>query len=119
MKTSGNPKISVITINLNNQIGLRKTLESVVNQTSESFEYIVVDGSSTDGSVEVLNKYKDRIAHLRSEKDTGIYHAMNKGIKLAKGEYLLFLNSGDWLADNRSLENTLKLIEPDASICAA
>lgn len=93
-------KLSVITINRNNADGLRKTIESVVNQNFTDFEYIVIDGASTDGSVEVIKEYADRITNWVSEPDKGIYNAMNKGILKAKGEYLLFLNSGDWLVDN-------------------
>jgi glycosyltransferase involved in cell wall biosynthesis len=93
------PKLSIITVNLNNREGLERTIQSVVSQTFSDFEYIIIDGGSTDGSVEVIREYADRIDYWVSEPDKGIYNAMNKGIKLAKGEYLLFLNSGDWLAD--------------------
>lgn len=88
-------KFSVITINYNNCDGLRKTIESVVNQTYTDFEYIVIDGGSTDGSVEVMREYSDRIDYWISEPDKGIYNAMNKGILKATGEYLNFMNSGD------------------------
>lgn len=91
------PKLSIITINRNNAEGLRKTIKSVVNQTSTDFEYIVIDGGSTDGSVEAIKEYEDKITYWLSEPDTGIYNAMNKGIRLAKGEYCQFLNSGDTL----------------------
>lgn len=94
-------KLSIITINYNNRSGLRKTVESVFAQTYCDFEYIIVDGASTDGSKEYLdiikaNNKKDNL-QIVSEPDTGIYNAMNKGIRLAKGEYCLFLNSGDFL----------------------
>ena len=88
-------KLSVITINFNNRDGLRKTIESVVNQTYKDFEYIVIDGGSTDGSVDVIKEYADRIDYWVSEPDKGIYNAMNKGIDVAKGEYCNFMNSGD------------------------
>ena len=91
------PVLSIITINLNNASGLRKTIESVVSQSSREFEYIVIDGGSTDGSIEVIKEFETRITYWVSEPDTGIYHAMNKGIRAAKGEYCQFLNSGDWL----------------------
>lgn len=91
--------ISIITINFNNAKGLLKTIESVINQTHNDFEYIVIDGGSNDGSIEIIEKYKKKISHWVSEPDNGIYNAMNKGIKLASGDYLQFLNSGDWLAD--------------------
>ncbi len=93
------PKLSIITVNLNNAEGLRKTIESVVSQTFTNYEYIIIDGGSTDGSVEIIKLYADTITYWVSEPDKGIYNAMNKGIKVAKGEYCQFLNSGDWLVD--------------------
>jgi glycosyltransferase involved in cell wall biosynthesis len=96
-------KLSIITINLNNAYGLRKTIESLVNQTFTDYEYIIIDGNSTDGSTELIKEYTDKITYWVSEPDKGIYNAMNKGIPLAKGEYLLFLNSGDWLIENNIL----------------
>jgi glycosyltransferase involved in cell wall biosynthesis len=102
------PKLSIITINLNNREGLQRTIQSVVSQTFTDFEYIIIDGGSTDGSVEVIREYVDRIDYWISEPDTGIYNAMNKGIRLAKGEYLLFLNSGDWLADENVVKDFYK-----------
>ena len=96
-------KLSVITINFNNRDGLRKTIESVVNQTFKDFEYIIIDGGSTDGSVEVIKEYADRIDYWVSEPDKGIYNAMNKGIDVAKGEYCNFMNSGDVFVNNNIL----------------
>jgi len=98
-------KLSIITINRNNAAGLRKTMESVFSQTYKDFEYIVVDGASIDESVEVIKKYDQQISNFQSpisfiwvsEPDTGIYNAMNKGIRMSHGEYCLFLNSGDFL----------------------
>lgn len=135
-------KLSIITINYNNLEGLRKTIESVVNQTWQEFEWIIVDGGSTDGSRELIEETaahlaaqdwrtdqfsllgftaekwesggypvpSSREAHSRtllwaSEKDKGIYNAMNKGIVMAQGEYCLFLNSGDWLSKRSSLSD--------------
>ena len=92
-------KLSIITVNLNNISGLKKTHKSVVEQTSTDYEWIVIDGGSTDGSKELLEEYSEKIDYWVSEKDHGIYEAMNKGIKVAKGDYLQFLNSGDSLAD--------------------
>jgi glycosyltransferase involved in cell wall biosynthesis len=97
-------KLSIITINLNNSVGLQHTIESVVNQIFTDFEYLVVDGKSTDGSVDAIRVYQEKIAYWISEPDTGIYNAMNKAIKLAQGKYCLFLNSGDCLYN----ENVLK-----------
>ena len=103
------PFISVITINLNNYWGLEKTINSVISQSCKDFEYIVIDGCSTDGSGDLLRRYKKDITIGIIEPDTGIYNAMNKGVLHARGEYCLFLNSGDTLADSKVMENLLKL----------
>lgn len=144
-------KLSIITINYNNAEGLRRTLASVAAQTFRDFEHIIVDGGSTDGSVEVIREYEQSLAsrlspfasNLKwlSEPDSGIYNAMNKGIeialgrrvvnafnrselvedknkgiKMANGEYLLFLNSGDYLVDENVVENIMQLALKD-DIC--
>jgi glycosyltransferase involved in cell wall biosynthesis len=98
-------KLSIITINRNNASGLEKTIQTVVTQTFTDFEYIVIDGASDDGSVDVIKKYADKITGWVSEPDAGIYNAMNKGIRRAQGEFCLFLNSGDWLIEDKTLEN--------------
>lgn len=98
------PKISIITINFNNKVGLDRTIRSVINQSYTHIEYIVIDGGSEDGSKEVLERYTEKIAYVISEPDHGIYNAMNKGIRAATGEYLLFLNSGDNLVNNQIIE---------------
>lgn len=90
-------KLSIITINYNNNRGLQKTIDSVISQTFKDFEWIVIDGGSTDGSRELIEKYQEYFAFWCSEPDKGIYNAMNKGIRKANGEYCLFLNSGDYL----------------------
>lgn len=97
--------ISIITINYNNAIGLEKTLSSLQSQTWKQFESVVIDGGSNDASIEVIEKYSNLINYWTSKKDNGIYDAMNKGILEAKGEYLLFLNSGDYLYDSTCLES--------------
>jgi glycosyltransferase involved in cell wall biosynthesis len=102
-------KISIITINLNNKAGLEKTIMSVIGQTYTDFEYMVIDGGSEDGSVEVITQNQDKITQWISEKDTGIYNAMNKGINMAKGEYCLFLNSGDYLYTPEVLKDVFSL----------
>jgi glycosyltransferase involved in cell wall biosynthesis len=99
----GSNLISIITINKNNASGLRKTLESVVGQNSVVYESIVIDGGSDDESVNIVKEYQKHIKYWVSEPDTGIYHAMNKGIRCSSGDYLLFLNSGDWLSDSNVL----------------
>lgn len=97
-------KLSVITINYNNAKGLEKTIQSVISQTFIDYEYIIIDGGSYDGSKEIIEKQTTKITYWVSEKDKGIYNAMNKGIKQAKGEYCLFLNSGDFLCSDKVLE---------------
>lgn len=98
-------KVSIITINYNNKDGLKKTIESVIKQDFDSFEFIVIDGGSTDGSYEVIQEYKNRIDYWISEPDKGIYNAMNKGIAVAKGEYCNFMNSGDYFYDKNVLSS--------------
>lgn len=104
-------KLSVITVNLNDRSGLEQTIKSVIDQSFTDYEYIVVDGGSTDGSVEIIRNYENKIARWISEKDNGTYEAMNKGIKLANGDYLLMLNSGDYLADNTVLEKAFHAVQ--------
>ena len=89
--------LSIITINRNNARGLEKTIQSVLGQTFDDHEYIIIDGASDDGSREVIEKCASHLAFWTSEPDTGIYNAMNKGIRKASGNYCLFLNSGDYL----------------------
>ena len=89
------PKLSVITIVYNNVKDIERTMLSVLNQTYRNIEYIIIDGGSKDGTVEAIYKYKSRLAQFISEPDNGIYHAMNKGLALATGDYVLFMNSGD------------------------
>jgi len=102
-------KLSIITVNLNNAAGLSKTLESVASQTFTNYEHIIIDGGSTDGSVDIIKDYERKYngvpGHLYwvSEPDKGIYNAMNKGIKVASGEYLEFLNSGDYYFSKHSI----------------
>jgi glycosyltransferase involved in cell wall biosynthesis len=111
------PKITIITITYNNLEGLKRTIGSVVNQTWQEFEYIVIDGASIDGSADYIESQSDKIDYWISEPDKGIYDAMNKGIKLATGEYLLFLNSGDHLFNNRVLEKYNSFADEVDMIC--
>lgn len=110
-------KISIITINYNNLGGLMTTLTSVKNQTWQAFEYIVIDGGSKDGSKEYLESQMNFLDFWISEKDSGIYNAMNKGIKEAKGEYLLFLNSGDHFFNEKVLELNHNFLTEKDLIC--
>jgi glycosyltransferase involved in cell wall biosynthesis len=97
-------KISVITINFNNLNGLKQTIASVLSQTFFDFEYIIIDGGSKDGSALYIEENKGKFSYWVSEPDNGIYHAMNKGLKKAIGQYCLFLNSGDCLISNSVLQ---------------
>ncbi len=101
------PLFSIITINFNNADGLQQTMESVFAQSLTDYEYIIIDGGSTDESVDKILANKDRFAYYVSEKDAGIYDAMNKGIAVAKGDYCLFLNSGDYFYNAQVLEYVL------------
>ena len=106
--------LSIITINRNNASGLEKTMKSVLSQTCQEFEYVIVDGASTDSSVEVIkdlaSSFGDRLKWI-SEPDKGIYNAMNKGMGMATGEYLQILNSGDSLASEDVVERMYKALE--------
>lgn len=108
MNNGKRPFLSIITINYNNKIGLEKTVRSVLCQSFKDYEYIIIDGGSNDGSKQYL-EFQNNLFHFWvSEPDNGIYNAMNKGIKVANGEYLLFLNSGDFLNDENSLKDFIK-----------
>ena len=98
-------KLSVITVNYNNLYGLRETIMSVTEQTFRDFEYIIVDGNSTDGSKEYITEKNTGL--WISEPDSGIYNAMNKGVRMAHGEYCLFMNSGDTFYDKNVLQKVL------------
>ena len=89
------PKVSIITVVFNNRHNLEKTIEGIKNLNYENLEYVVIDGASTDGTIDVINSNRDVINYFISEKDKGIYDAMNKGLHAAKGEYVWFINSGD------------------------
>jgi len=97
-------KLSIITINYNNREGLQKTFDSVAPQSFKDYEWIVIDGGSTDGSRELIEQYANHFSYWVSEPDKGVYNAMNKGIKVAKGEYINFMNSGDCFASPTILE---------------
>lgn len=109
-------KVSVITINYNNKVGLEKTINSVLSQSAEAIEYIVIDGASSDGSVEIIKEFSDSIDFWVSEKDTGIYNAMNKGISQATGGYCIFMNSGDVFFDANVLEKVMPELDGTAII---
>lgn len=109
------PKLSVITIVFNNVRGIERTVLSVINQSYPNIEYLVIDGGSADGTLEILNNYQSRISKLISERDRGIYDAMNKGLAQATGDYVLFMNSGDEIYAPDTVEKVF-LAAPDADI---
>lgn len=90
------PLVSIITVCLNSERTIEQTIQSVINQTYHNIEYIIIDGGSTDGTLEIINKYEDKISKLVSEKDEGIYDAMNKGLSFTTGEVIGIINSDDW-----------------------
>lgn len=102
-------KISVITVVYNNHKYIERTIQSVLNQTFDSLEYIIIDGGSTDGTLEIIERYRERLSFFISEPDEGIYDAMNKGLKNATGEYVLYLNSGDSLFSFETLKKVFDL----------
>lgn len=103
-------KLSIITINYNNDIGLEKTLKSIHSQSYSGFEHVLIDGGSTDDSVDIIKSYQDKITYWVSEKDKGIYDAMNKGVLKANNEYVLFLNSGDEFVSSEALSRAMPFV---------
>jgi glycosyltransferase involved in cell wall biosynthesis len=104
------PFFSIITINYNNHKGLEKTINSVIAQTFTNYEFLIIDGGSSDNFHEIIKKYGSKISLCISEKDKGIYDAQNKGINRAKGEYLIFMNSGDCFAENNTLDKVYEFM---------
>lgn len=105
-----NPKVSVITVCFNSQQFLERSIQSVLSQSYRNIEYIIIDGGSTDRTLEIINKYRERINSFISEPDNGIYDAMNKGIKLASGEIICFLNSDDRFFDKYAVEKAVAFL---------
>jgi glycosyltransferase involved in cell wall biosynthesis len=106
-------KVSIITVNYNNAAGLLKTIESVIHQDYTDYEFIIIDGGSTDGSVEIIKAHESHISYWVSEPDNGIYHAMNKGVSHAHGSYLNFMNSGDCFYNNHVLQDISSHLNKD------
>lgn len=104
MHSHPTPKFSVITVTYNAAKTLEDTIQSVITQTYHHVEYIIVDGASKDNTLAIVEKYRDRISHVTSEPDKGLYDAMNKGISLATGDYLCFLNAGDSFHEDDTLQ---------------
>ncbi len=105
------PLISIITVSFNSEKYIEKTIKSVAEQNFTNREHIIIDGGSTDSTVDIIKKYSDKLAFWVSEPDSGIAEAMNKGIREAKGDYLLFLNSDDYLIDNDALNDVAEIID--------
>ncbi|KQN34083.1 hypothetical protein ASE92_15780 [Pedobacter sp. Leaf41] len=109
-------KISVITVVYNNQQTIRDAINSVLSQTYNDIEYIVIDGGSTDNTIEIVKSYKDKINVFISEKDNGLYHAMNKGINLASGDVIGILNSDDFYSDHKVLSDVMENFNSDKKL---
>jgi len=111
-------KISIITVILNNKSTIKGTINSVLGQTYQNIEYIVIDGGSTDGSVEIIEKYRDKISFFLSEPDKGVYDALNKGIRFATGEVVAILNSDDLFYNKFVVSNMMRrMCETNSEIC--
>jgi len=95
--------ISIVTVVYNGEKYLEETIQNVINQTYDNVEYIIIDGGSTDGTLDIIKKYEDRVDYWASEKDSGIYDAMNKGISLFSGDYLFFLGADDFIKNTNIL----------------
>lgn len=109
-------KISVITVCYNAVDRIERTVRSVITQTYCDFEYIIIDGGSQDGTVDIISTYEEKISFWSSESDSGIYNAMNKGTRVAKGDFCLFLNAGDMLFGPDVLERVAGFLTPEYSI---
>ena len=112
-----NPKISIITVALNSQSTIKHTIESIDSQDYQNVEYILIDGASTDWTLDILNFYKDKINYFISEEDEGIYDAMNKGIRAATGDIIGILNSDDFYPNNKILSKVAKVFEETNCDC--
>jgi len=109
-------KVSIITVVYNSELLIAETIRSVVNQTYENIQYIVIDGASSDNTLDIINKYKSDIDIIISEPDKGLYDAMNKGLKLASGDYVWFINSGDHIHTPNTVEQMMSKNTNDADI---
>ncbi len=110
------PFISVITVVLNSKNELLKTIESVIKQTYDKYEFIIIDGCSTDGTRNIIKEYKKSIDYWLSEKDKGIYDAMNKGIACANGDWLIYLNAGDVFTEKEILEYASRYLDNNVDL---
>ncbi|MBR3713577.1 MAG: glycosyltransferase [Bacteroidales bacterium] len=109
-------KISIITVVYNSEKYIRRTIESIVGQDYPAIEYIIIDGKSKDTTMQIVNEYRDRIAVVVSEPDKGLYDAMNKGLRLATGSYVLYINSGDALSSPTLLSDIFNDVPADSDV---
>lgn len=107
--------LSILTINYNNRDGLKRTIRSVESQETAPYEFIVIDGGSTDGSVDVIRAHASSISYWVSEPDKGIFNAMNKGVQVATGQYVLFINSGDTLYDRHVVSKVMSILSQETA----
>jgi glycosyltransferase involved in cell wall biosynthesis len=106
------PLVSVVTVSFNSEKTIRRTIESIANQTYERIEFIVIDGGSSDNTLSILAEYQSVVSRLISEPDAGIYDAMNKGIRIAKGDWIHLLNSDDYYASPSAIESAVDVLDP-------
>lgn len=112
----GSPVISVVTVVYNDCVNIENTIKSVINQSYKNIEYIIQDGGSTDGTLELINKYNEQITSIESNKDNGIYDAMNKAVTKASGDYVIFMNCGDEFSTNTTLEDVANGIDDNIDV---
>jgi glycosyltransferase involved in cell wall biosynthesis len=110
METRETLKFTIITVCRNSEAFLAETIESVINQSYKNIEHIIIDGKSTDGTIDIIKQYSSDIDIWLSEADTGMYEAMNKGLQLGSGDYFLALNSDDLLANNDTIKNVARML---------
>ena len=106
-------KLSIITVNFNDAEGLERTIRSVISQTFHDYEFIIIDGGSSDNSKSIIEQHENQINYWVSEPDNGIFNAMNKGIIASKGDYLIFMNSGDYFYNEKVLEDSQNYLGAD------
>lgn len=112
------PKISIVTVVKNGERHLEQCVKSILSQTYENIEYIIIDGKSTDGTLDIIKKYEKSLAYWISESDTGIYDGMNKGVIRATGDWILFINSDDYLVDNSVIQKSIPFLQETTDLVA-
>ncbi|MBR6278063.1 MAG: glycosyltransferase [Bacteroidales bacterium] len=110
------PKISVITVVFNSEKFIEETIKSIINQDYGNLEYIIIDGKSTDRTMEIVEKYSEKISKIISENDSGLYDAMNKGLRISTGDFVMFINSGDRLAGGKVLSEIFSNLSGDEDV---